>query len=261
MEVNDSWTDSSRHERKSMEANMCSDNVSRDEMFAFDYVSWIVEGIILIGINFCGLIANSIAIPVLLSKELTNRFNKMLAILAGFDAAYNFLDILESIRSKHYAYFSDNSCGPTPYYIYLHDYLHYRLFLPFQQVFMMASIYITVIVAFERYVAVSKPISTYVQDGVEGWKKVIIYFFPMMAFTLLWNLPKFFEFCATEVEMQCPDSIDYEPYNMCQFKNTSTLNRTTLLQSIETRPHEQKCSYLVYPDLSIKGKQINSRLL
>ena len=254
MEVNDSWSESSHHEGKIMEANTCTDNASYEEMFAFEYASWIVEGIILIIINFCGLIANTIAIPVLLSKELTNRFNKMLAVLAGFDAAYNFLDILESIRSKHYTYFSDNSCGPIPYYIYLHDYLHYRLFLPLQQVFMMASIYITVIVAFGRYVAVSKPISAFVQDGEEGWKKVIIHLLPMLAFTLLWNLPKFFEFCATEVEMQCPDSMDYEPYNMCELNNTSFLNTTTLLQSFETRPNEEKCSYLVYPDLSIKGK-------
>ena len=60
---------------------MCTDNASKADMFAFENASWIVEGIIVIVINFCGLIANSLAIPVLLSRELTNGFNKMLAIL------------------------------------------------------------------------------------------------------------------------------------------------------------------------------------
>ena len=238
----------------SMESSTCTDNASYEQMFAFENVSWIVEGIIVIVINFCGLLANLMAIPVLLSRELTNGFNKTLAVLAGFDAAYNFLDILESIRSRHYAYFSDNSCGPTPYNIYLHDYLYYRLFYPLQHVFMMASIYITVIVALGRYLAVSKPISAFVQDGSDGWRKVIFYVLPLVFFSLTWNFPKFFEFCAIETKAQCPDSEYYTPFNTCQVNSTVDMNKTTLLESFQTRPKEEKCNLLVFPDLSIQGK-------
>ena len=234
-----------------MEKYMCTDNASKEDMFAFENASWIVEGIIVIVINFCGLIANTLAIPVLLSRELTNGFNKMLAILAGFDATYNFLDILESIRSRHYAYFSDGSCGPTPYYIHLHDYLYYRLLYPLQHVVMMASIYTTITVAFGRYIAVSKPISAFVQDGSDGWKRVILYTVPLLIFTFLWNLPKFFEFCAVVIEAQCPD--DYMPYNMCQYNNTLLLNRSTSMESFNPLPNEEKCSLFVYANMSIKG--------
>jgi len=238
-----------------MATDTCTDNASYEEMIAFENASWIVEGIVLIVINFCGLIANTFAIPVLLSRELSNGFNKMLAVLAGFDAAYNFLDILESIRDKHYSYFSDDSCGPTPYYIYLHDYLYYRLFYPLQNVFMMASIYTTVIVAFGRYIAVSKPISAFVQDGADGWKRVILYIVPLLIFAFSWNLPKFFEFCVNDLEIQCPDDQNnYAQYDMCQFKNISFSHNSTLYESVQTRPNEEKCTFLVYSDFSNKGK-------
>ena len=206
----------------------CTDNATYEEMQSLDFVRWIVEGIILILINFSGLILNLIAIPVLLSKELINRFNRILAVLAVLDAAYNFFDILESIRNQHYLYFSDNQCGPIPQYMFLHEYAFYRLLYPLQAIVMMASIYATVIVAFERYVAVSRPISTYIQDGSEGWRKTFNYIFPMILFAVAFNFPKFFEYCGTAERMECP-----EP---------------------EPSSDPNKCFYFVYEDLSIKGK-------
>ena len=51
---------------------------------------------------FCklGFIANAIAIPILLSKEMTNPFNKMLAALSVVDNLFIVCSILEAIR-KH----------------------------------------------------------------------------------------------------------------------------------------------------------------
>ena len=153
---------------------------------------------------------------------------------------YKAPDILESIRNQHYPYFSDNQCGPKPHYVFLHDYVFCRLLYPLQNIVMMASIYATVIVAFERYVAVSRPISTYIQDGSDSWRKTFFYIFPMSLFSLAFNFSKFFEYCGTEDRMECP-----EP--------TTSYNPTTV--------HEHgggndatKCFYFVYADLTVNGK-------
>ena len=245
MEENTSFAPEDIHDTSSFGKSTCTDGATYEEMQKYVFARWIVEGILLIVINFIGLISNSIAIPVLLSRQLSNRFNRILAILAGFDAAYNFLDILESIRGRHYEHFSDNTCGPTPYYIYLHDYLNYRILLPLQSIVMMASIYTTVFVAFERYVAVSKPISVYMQDGSDSWKKVMVYITSMLAFTIAFNLPKFFEFCATEIpmsEMECAAMNNYTSHELqCPADNTGP-------------PYNITCNYFVYADLNVKGK-------
>ena len=47
-----------------------------------------------------GFIANAIAVPILLSKEMTNPFNKMLAALSVVDNLFIVCSILEAIR-KH----------------------------------------------------------------------------------------------------------------------------------------------------------------
>ena len=218
----------------------CTDNATYEEMQSLNFVRWIVEGIILIIISFSGLVSNLIAIPVLLSRELINRFNRILAVLAVLDAAYNFFDILESIRNQHYPYFSDNQCGPKPHYVFLHDYVFCRLLYPLQNIVMMASIYATVIVAFERYVAVSRPISTYIQDGSDSWRKTFFYIFPMSLFSLAFNFSKFFEYCGTEDRMECP-----EP--------TTSYNPTTVHENGGGND-ATKCFYFVYADLTVNGK-------
>ena len=239
MEGNDNRTQTINDNVDNLHMVKCTDNASFEEMEMFTFVSLIVEGIILVVINSGGVIANLIAIPVLVSKELTNRFNRILAVLAGFDATYNFLDILQSVRNQHYPYFNDNKCGPIPYHVFLHDYMYYRILYPLQHIVMMASIYTTVIVAFERYVAVSKPISAFMQDNIDGWRKVCAYIVPMSVFAVAFNLPTFYEFCGIEAEMRCPDDGPF--YHPCMEPQNETFS-------------PQQCNYFVYADLKINGK-------
>ena len=51
-------------------------------------------------VSFTGFIANAIAIPILLSKEMTNVFNRMLSALSVVDNLFIVCSILEAIR-KH----------------------------------------------------------------------------------------------------------------------------------------------------------------
>ena len=51
-------------------------------------------------LSFTGFIANAIAIPILLSKEMTNVFNRLLSALSVIDNLFIVCSILEAIR-KH----------------------------------------------------------------------------------------------------------------------------------------------------------------
>ena len=65
---------------------------------------------------------------------------------------------------------------------------------PFHNIVLCMSIYMTVILAMERYRAVSKPIDyhTIIVSGKQ-WQRVFRYVIPVVCFCLIFNLPKFFE--------------------------------------------------------------------
>ena len=99
-------------------------------------IQFILEGCIQTIINVFGLTANIVAIPVLVSKELGNMFNRTLAILAVFDFMFNVCDLLETARML---------IGPTDLHTILFPFLRFT-----QNVAMVASIYTTVVLALER---------------------------------------------------------------------------------------------------------------
>ena len=252
---NISWISNISADVDGTHGSICTDNTSLEEMQIFLLVNWYLEGILQICISFAGLLSNCIAIPVLLSQELRNRFYVTLAVLAVFDAVYNFLDILESIRKHHYDYGNEDTCGAIPYHITFHEYMFYRLLFPLQAIVMMSSIYCTVIVAFERYIAVSRPISAFVQDGGGSWKKVFIYILPMLAFTILFNAPKFLEFCARieNIEQECPYSENITFRRQCTYNETTTVNSRSILDNIGEPFSRQQCNYLIPLDLNPNG--------
>ena len=168
----------------------CRDGSSLDDLKLYEAVSWWIEGVIQIVINVIGIIANCVAIPVLLSRKLTNVFNRTLAILAVLDAIFNMCDIFESIRIFH-----GGECRS------LHVYLFPYVLYPLQNITMVASIYTTVIVAIERYYAVTRPISAFVDDGGGKWKKVLIFIIPVLIISIVFNIPTFFEFRVQTTSM------------------------------------------------------------
>ena len=78
----------------------------------------------------------------------------------------------------------------------------------FQFMAMVASIYMTVVIALERYIAVSRPISAYVGGGGGGdsgetmaaWLKVLKYAGPVLLFSVAINISTFFEFFVVSCE-------------------------------------------------------------
>ena len=68
---------------------------------------------------------------------------------------------------------------------------------------LVASVYTTVVIAFERYVALQNPFTmrTGSEDNfVEKWLQVIKWVGPAIIFSIVFNIPMFFEHCFLEAD-------------------------------------------------------------
>ena len=137
--------------------------------------------------------ANSLAIPILSSKEMSSIFNRLLVLLAIYDNFYILCSVLEAKRksSPH----SEIHEHAFAYGLYqLHNFV------------LCGSIFLTVALALERYRAVWRPVEYHNQCvGVNPWKRVLIsYLLPVVVFSTLFNIPKFLEvemMVKTEMEI------------------------------------------------------------
>ena len=75
----------------------CEDPLSLEMYYTF---AWWMEGVIQIVLGSLGFLANAVAIPILLSKEMSSVFNRCLTCLAIFDNIFIICSIFEAIR-KH----------------------------------------------------------------------------------------------------------------------------------------------------------------
>lgn len=134
-----------------------------------------------------------------------NVFSRTLAVLALFDGIFNLCDILNSIRK---IYYNSSSCLPMNYFQMAHIYLFPIFLYPLQKIAMTSSIYTTVVLAFERCKAVSRPISTFVNDGRGTTKRVILNIGLVLLFSIIFNLPNFFEFYVQWCTVGCLDNYE-----------------------------------------------------
>ena len=75
-----------------------------------------------------------------------------------------------------------------------------------QHIAFTCSVYQTIVLAFQRYLAISRPIEYYVDNSVVSagngptGRSILRYMVPVMLFSILFNLPKFFEIDLEEYE-------------------------------------------------------------
>ncbi len=112
------------------------------EVFAF----WL-EGVVLCIIAVPGIFGNALSSYILARKSMRNSFNLLLIALAIIDNTYLFGAILESCR-KRFRLHTDIHILLFPYFLY-----------PVHMMAMTGSIFMTVAIALERYVAVHYPIN------------------------------------------------------------------------------------------------------
>jgi len=143
-----------------------------------NYVAFSIEGIALLQVGILGIVGNVAAITVFARQHLQKNFHALMMSLAAFDLLY----ILASILLFSIPQFSSNY-KQSAFYNYILPWV-----LPLAQVSITGSIYFTMAITVERYVCVCWPF--YRVSHTWPAKMMVI---PLVAFSFLYNTPKFFE--------------------------------------------------------------------
>ena len=153
-----------------------------DTYFLEHFGFW-VEGILQVTVAALGIVGNTIASVIISRKEMRNSFNLLLVSLACFDSTYLFGSILESFRKTFMM--ATN----------LHIALFPNLLYPLNQMAISASIFMTVAIAWERYIAVHYPLdyNQAMNDTNAMRKRLLKYVGPVCALAFAFNVVKFFE--------------------------------------------------------------------
>ena len=181
----------------------CECGMTVSEKAVMDKIQWWSEGVIQISINLFGLIGSSISLQVLLLKDQRSLFNMTLTVLTIFDSIFNVTDILESVRRVHYDNFT---CSEESFLKTLHLYLWPHFLYPLRNISMTTSIYMTVVLAGERYMAISRPIASYIAACAPEWKSTLKHTFIMVALVTVCMLPLFFEFEVRNQYVECSNT-------------------------------------------------------
>jgi len=153
-----------------------------EELEGLEQLSRVLVGGLQLALSTLGLIGNTLSIVLLSSPLLRTPFNQLLRVLACFDLVYLVTMILESMRK-----------------LGLETWLHLVIFPqflhPLNAIAMMGSIYLTVGVALERYMAVYNPLAynRRQQDTTKNRHHLLTYLLPILLFAVLFNITKFFE--------------------------------------------------------------------
>ena len=160
----------------------CPEYTASDEAL-LDGVSFWVEGVLQCALAAFGVVGNTVASVIISRKEMRNSFNLLLVSLACFDSTYLVGSILESVRKTFGA--------ASRWHIALFPHVLY----PFNQVAITGSIFMTVAIAWERYVAVHYPLdyNQAMNDSHAVRKRLVKYVGPVFALALLFNVVKFLE--------------------------------------------------------------------
>ena len=165
-----------------------------DSQWAFYHVfAWWIEGIAMLLIGCIGIFFNFLTITVLLVGELAgNFFNWLLVALAVCDSLLLLNGNLETFR---------NYLGTTEF----HKYMFVFVLYPFRSICLCISIYITIMLALERYNALVKPMVTHHRRDLRSknhtlkdhislhWTRLLKYTGPIIVLSTLFFTPKWLE--------------------------------------------------------------------
>jgi hypothetical protein len=152
-----------------------------------------------------GYIGNLLSIYILSRPRIISTFNRLLIVLAYFDACYIFFYIIEEAMVILDFSFKDAADFVHHCSFYLHLYVFFLY--PFQQIFQASSILMIVIISIDRYVAIIHPF--YVDDASNiirifllgpTRRNVVLYILTIVFLSTLVCFPYFLEFTVREDE-------------------------------------------------------------
>ena len=158
-------------------------NLTKEENEFQEVYGWWVQSFASLIIGSFGIIVNMVTIVVLSTKELRKLFfNKLLIGLTIFDNLFLMNCLYESVRLH---IIKTDYCA-------LHGHLLIVL-RPFRYISMCCSIYMTLVLTFERYLAVVRPIrhrNRFI--GSSHGKRLIKYVSPVIILSMIFCTPEFF---------------------------------------------------------------------
>jgi len=170
----------------------CSRMTMEEQYLIYD-AKWWMEGVIQITLAVIGVSTNLVSIYVLSRRELVNTFNQLLIALAIFDVLYLIVMFIDSLGLIFIPYYGD---GYLPdWYKLLTPYILY----PGKAISLTCSIFMMVSIGVERCMAVFFPFSRIPLIGSSGLKspcykkRLFVYIFPVLFFSIFLNIFKFLE--------------------------------------------------------------------
>ena len=150
--------------------------------FENSFTFW-VDGVTLCCIAIPGILLNLTAILIITrNKELHHSFNYFLVALFTFDSTYLFTTIANQSFMKQFG------MATKAYFIIYPHLMH-----PLKHISFTSSIFTTVLVSYERYSSVTKPIQRFMGPKNTPLRRALVWVFVVLILAIIFNIPKFFE--------------------------------------------------------------------
>merc|ERR1712080_309202 len=156
---------------------------SEEQMKLLEFITSIVTGYGALGIAIIGVVANSLAIAVFCRRSFRSNFNDLLIALAVFDLIFLVTMITESIRNNFEPRFgSPNTVSGILTQIHHHLFPH--LIFPLMNILLTCSVYMTVSISVERYLAIFYPLIYKARQG-SGFRSLTAHILPVILLGIL----------------------------------------------------------------------------
>ena len=154
-----------------------------------------VEGRLVVG--FVGLFFNVLVIILLLDKKLKNElFNRLLLSLVVIDSIYLLIAVVDI-----WIYWLGREQQPS----FDHLYLFYFIIKPLKGIARLSIIYLTIILALQRYRTIAKPLHMIIRNQHTNkitWTQTLKFTVPVIIISVVYMIPEFFEFSILRHEFQ-----------------------------------------------------------
>jgi hypothetical protein len=172
-----------------LDEDLCGLYRDEDEHQMVRTCAYWLEGVLLLTVGSIGILGNLVAILVLhLERTASSSFNRLLAMLATFDTIFIVFTLLDYSLARVFFW-------PWAQESEVWVYLIPKVIYPLNNMTFCCSIYLTVMLAWERYLAVCHP-NHYrmVNRAQTGYTRtILVYVLPVVLFSIVLNIPKFLE--------------------------------------------------------------------